>query len=68
MPIPREIDNDECRRALRYVHDVGRVVMTDVPEPMETGALLWHGLVEVKDGAFSITERGLQVLAEWEKT
>ena len=69
MTIPKEIDNDECKAALRGIHAAGKMRLVDVLRgkyPMETGAILWHGLIEVTPGAedsFIITTKGRQVLA-----
>jgi hypothetical protein len=67
MNIPREIDNDDCKKALRAIAKAKRVALHDVEYPIETGALLWHGLlVAGDDGMFSLSARGACVLVLWD--
>jgi len=69
MTIPKEIDNAECRAALQGIHDVGRMPLSEVLRgqyPIETGALLWHGLIEITGDVFSLTADGRETLTAWE--
>ncbi len=66
--IPPEIDNEDCKRALRHIRAKGRVALNDVQDPIETGALLWHGLLDVDGDVFSVSDKGRLVLETWGAT
>lgn len=64
--IPREIENEACKTALRAVAKANHVALCDIEYPMETGALLWHGLLVVEADVFSLSPHGVCVLALWD--
>lgn len=64
MKIDKEIDNDECREALRLA--ATKPALWSVPSPITMGALLWHDLIEIRVGdVIHLTKKGEELLKEW---
>ena len=66
MNIPKEIDNAECKAAL--LEASARPRLNAVANPMEMGALLWHGLIDIDKGVISVSRKGQSLLAHWHPT
>jgi hypothetical protein len=69
MVIPSEIDNEDCRAALKLA--ASNPSLLRVPDPISMGALLWHDLIEVRmdqrrmDQMVHLTSKGRQLLKVW---
>lgn len=63
MKVAKEIDNDDCRAALKLA--TTNPSLFRVPDPISMGALLWHDLIEIRGDAVHLTAKGQILLAEW---
>jgi len=63
MKAPKEIDNEDCRAALKIA--TTNPSLFRVPDPISMGALLWHDLIEIRGDAVHLTAKGQSLLAEW---
>lgn len=64
MIIAKEIDNDDCRAALKLA--ATKPSLFRVPDPISMGALLWHDLIEIHNGEIvHLTPKGVRLLAVW---
>ena len=64
MNVPKEIDNDDCKAALKVAASNPKNIFT-VPDPISMGALLWHDLIEIHGTTVYLTRKGLQLLEHW---
>lgn len=59
--IPSEINNEECKAALIEIGKAKSMSLERVKYPLETAALLWHGLLEASGDKVYLSAKGITV-------